>query len=130
MTLLDNIKAAVQLDPNGIPLGYGKQPTRVGTKPWVVAWPDAGTVYAATMKWNDGRDLTITFRCYGLTPESAAVAVRRVESAAYAQAYTTVDGRHIQYPEQLTAVPLAREDEADPPTYVYVVEWKFRSTPA
>lgn len=127
MSLLDNIKAAVE---PAVPLGYGRQPTRVGTKPWVVAWPDAGNVYAATMRWTDGEDLTITFRQYGLTPESAAVADRRVKTACFAQLNTVVDGRRVFAVEQLTAVPLAREDEQDPPVFVYVTEFRFRSTPA
>lgn len=130
MTLLSAIQAAVQADPNGVPLGYGKQPTRSGTKPWVVAWPDAGNTYAATMRWTDGEDLTITFRQYGLTPESAKVADRRVKTACFAQLNTVVDGRRVFAVEQLTAVPLSREDEQDPPVFVYVTEFRFRSTPA
>lgn len=138
MTLLDNIKDAVQ-DGDRVRLGYGRQPELVyvtqadGTKnpkPWVVAWPDAGNVFAATMRWTDGEDLTITFRQYGLTPESAKVADRRVKAACFAQLNTTVDGRRVFAVEQLTAVPLSREDEQDPATFVYVTEFRFRSTPA
>jgi len=127
VSLLENLKTAVVAS---VPMEYGRQPTRVGTKPWVVAWPDAGTVYSATMKWNDGEDLTITFRHYGLTPESAAFATKRVRTACLAQLHSTADGRQVWSVEQLTAVPLDREDETDPPAYVYADEYRFRSTPA
>jgi hypothetical protein len=40
------------------PVGVGVQPTRDGTKPFAVIYPDAGVRSALTMKANDGTDET------------------------------------------------------------------------
>lgn len=112
----------------GVPVGVGKQPTRDGTKPWVVIWPDAGVRSAVTMKANDGYAETWVCHCFGLTPDSAAVAARLLTAAIYDLHQDTVGGRLVQFPEQTSAVPLQRDDDADPPLWNYVMEWRLRTS--
>lgn len=124
MTALTN---ALVLD---IPFGVGRQPTRDGTKPFVVIWPDGGLRSALTMKANDGNTETWVCHCLGLTPESAEVALRKLTAAIYALHRQTVGGRLVQYPEQLSALPLSRDDDADPPLFDLAVEWRLATSPA
>jgi hypothetical protein len=112
----------------GVPVGIGEQPANVGAKPFVVIWPDGGLRYAATMKANDGLDETWTCHCYGLTPEAADVAMRKFTAAVYGLWRTTVAGRVVQYPEQLTALPLSIDRDAEPDLYDLTVEWRFRTS--
>ena len=109
-----------------IPVGVGKQPTRDGTKPWVVIWPDAGVRSALTMQANDGAAETWVCHHYGLTVESAEVALKKMTAAVYAlYRQQSADGRTVQFPEQLSAVPLQRDDTANPPLWDYVTEWRI-----
>lgn len=113
-----------------IPVGVGAQPTRDGTKPFIVIWPDAGMGAPRTMRRDEPAAVeTWVCHCLGLTPESAAVAVRKLAAAVYALHRTVVGGRLVQWPEQLSAVPLTRDDDADPPLYDFVVEWRFTTSP-
>jgi hypothetical protein len=112
----------------GVPVGIGKRPTVAVNKPFIVIWPDAGLRSAVTMKANDGLAETWTCHCYGLTEESAAVALRELTTAVYALWRTEVDGRLVQYPEQLSALPLSVDRDADPDLYDYAVEWRFRTS--
>lgn len=114
----------------GLPVGVGKQPANVGTSPFVVIWPDAGRRYAVTMRANDGLDETWVVHHYGLTPEAADVAVRKFTAAVYALHRTTVGGRLVQWPEQLSAVPLSIDRDADPDLYDLTVEWRLSTSPA
>jgi hypothetical protein len=113
-----------------IPVGIGRQPTRDGTKPWVVIWPDGGLRSAVTMKANDGLAETWVAHCFGLTEASAVVALRKLTDGIYALYRQVVGGRVVQYPEQLSAVPMQRDDDAQPPLYDLIVEWRLRTTPA
>jgi hypothetical protein len=113
----------------GIAVGIGKRPTNTGTKPFVVIWPDGGMQSAVTMKANDGLVETWVCHCYGLTEESAAVALRRLRDAVFALHRTIVGGRLVHYPEQLSALPLSRDDDVDPPLYDLTVEWRLSTTP-
>lgn len=128
MTALTN--AIVPLLAADVAVGVGQQPPNVGTKPFVVIWPDAGLRSAVTMRANDGLAETWVCHCYGLTADSAAVALRKLTAAIYALHLTTVDGRVVQYPEQLSALPLSVDRDADPDLYDYAVEWRFRTSPA
>jgi hypothetical protein len=110
------------------PVGVGVQPTRDGTKPFAVIYPDAGLRSAYTMKANDGTDETWVCHCFGLTPESAAVAVGKLTTAIYGLYRQTVGGRVVHYPEQLSALPLSRDDTANPPLFDLVVEWRLRTS--
>jgi hypothetical protein len=110
------------------PVGVGVQPTRDGTKPFAVIYPDAGVRSALTMKANDGTDETWIIHHFGLTPESAAVAVAKLTAAIYALYRLTVGGRTVHYPEQLSALPLSRDDTATPPLFDLAVEWRLRTS--
>jgi hypothetical protein len=110
------------------PVGVGVQPTRDGTKPFAVIYPDAGVRSALTMKANDGIDETWICHCFGLTPESATVAVGKLTAAVYGLYRQTVAGRTVHYPEQLSALPLSRDDTASPALFDLVVEWRLRTS--
>jgi hypothetical protein len=52
----------------------------------------------------------------------------KLADAVYSLWNTTVDGRTVQYPEQLTALPLSVDRDADPDIYDYAIEWRFRTS--
>jgi hypothetical protein len=112
----------------GIAVGIGQKPAVTAGKPYVVIWPDAGTRSPVTMRVDHGYEETWTAHCYGITPESAEVARRKLADAVYSLWNTTVDGRTVQYPEQLTALPLSVDRDADPDLYDYAIEWRFRTS--
>jgi len=93
-----------------------------------VAWFDAGTVTDASLRARDGFDVVGTFHCYGQTPDAARFAYRALTTAVLSLHGQTVDGRVMWLPEQLTALPLSRDDEVD--LFDAVCEWRFRSSPA
>lgn len=126
--LTEAVKPALAAE--GVPVGVGKQPALVGGKPFVVIWPDAGSRSAVTMKANDGLTETWLCHCYGLTPESAEVAVRKLTAAIYGLHRATVAGRVVQWPEQLSALPLSIDRDADPDLYDLAVEWRLRTSAA
>lgn len=113
-----------------IPVGVGKRPVLDGTKPFVVIWPDGGVHSAATMKANDGLSETWVCHCMGLTPESASVAFQKLTTAIYALHRTVVSGRVVQYPENLSSLPLSRDDDVNPPLYDFTTEWRLSTSPA
>lgn len=91
-------------------------------------WPDAPVRSAARLDLTTGQTTTIVCHCLGLTAESAAIGEAKLAAAVYGLYQTTVDGRFVQYPEQLSALPLARDDDVSPPLYNLVVEWRLRTT--
>jgi hypothetical protein len=123
-------KIAADLVDDGVPVGVGKQPANVGAKPFVVIWPDAGVRSALTMKASDGLAETWVCHCVGQTPEAAYIAMTALTGAVYDLHRTVVDGRLVQYPEQLSALPLSRDDDVTPPFYDLTVEWRLSTTPA
>lgn len=127
MTALTNAILPL-LTTAGVAAGVGQQPDNVGSKPFVVIWPDAGTRSAVTMKANDGLAEVWVCHCYGLTAESAGIALKKLTAAIYALHLTVVDGRRVQYPEQLSALPLSVDRDADPDLYDYAVEWRFKTS--
>ena len=127
MTALTNALTPV-LTTAGVAVGIGQKPAVALGKPYVVIWPDSGTRAAVTMNVAHGYEETWTAHCYGTTPESAEVARRKLSDAVYGLWMTTVDGRVVQYPEQLTALPLSVDRDADPDLYDYAVEWRFRTS--
>jgi hypothetical protein len=129
VTALTNA-VATTLSAGGLAVGVGKTPTNTGTKPFVVIWPDGGMRESVTMKAGDGLAETWVCHCYGLTAESAAVALTRLNAAIVALHRSEVNGRTVQYPEQLSALPLSRDDDADPPLFDLTVEWRLTTTPA
>lgn len=125
MTALTNaIVPALVAD--GLAVGVGRKPDGLAAgAPYVVIWPDGGVRSAVTMRANDGLTETWTCHCYGQTAESAQVALRKLTAAIYGLHRTFVDGRLVQYPEQLTALPLSRDDDLNPPLYDLAVEWRY-----
>lgn len=128
MALTDPITVA--LGAVGVPVGIGGRPANVGTKPFVVIWPDAPVRSAVTMKANDGQTTTLVCHCLGLTPAAAVIAERKLADALYGLFGATVDGRVLRYPEQLSSLPLTRDDDVSPPLYDLAVEWRLRTTPS
>lgn len=126
--LVDEISSRVAA--LGVPFGDGHEPDRVDNNPWVVGWFDAGTYAARSLIGGDAWSTVGTFHCCGLTPESARVAVRRLTEVIKGLHLAVVDGRQVQMPQQLTASPLDRDDDADPPVYLQAVEWRLRTSPA
>lgn len=118
------------LDAAGVKVGVAGQPARDGTKPFVVIWADTGVRSALTMQANDGITETWMCHCLGLTPDSAAVAARKLADAVYGLHRQVLGGRIVHWPEQLTAVPVSRDDTVDPPLFDSVVEWRFTTSPA
>jgi hypothetical protein len=114
----------------GVPWVSGSSPPGTARKPWVVIWPDAGVRSAVTMKANDGYAETWVCHCFGLTPDSAAVAARLLTAAIYNLHQDIVRAGWCSSPEQTSAVPLQRDDDADPPLWNYVMEWRLRTSPA
>jgi hypothetical protein len=116
------------LDTGLIPVGVGTKPANVGTGAYIVIWPDVPTRAPSTMKLTSAYVETWTAHCYGRTPDAAGVAFDALSAAVYALWNTTVDGRTVQYPEQLTALPLSVDRDADPDIYDYAIEWRFRTS--
>lgn len=127
MTALTDVVVAATAAA-GLPVGVGGQPAHAADEPFVVIWPDPGVRSAVTMKANDGLAETWVCHCYGLTPESADVAVRKLTAAIYGLHRTTVGGRLVQFPEQLSAVPLSIDRDAQPHLYDFAVEWRIRTS--
>jgi len=116
------------LADQSLSVGVGRQPAHESDEPFVVIWPDSGRHSAVTMKANDGLAETWTCHCYGLTPESAQVAVRKLTAAIYGLHRQTIGGRLVQWPEQLSAVPLDIDRDAQPHLYDLTVEWRLRTS--
>lgn len=113
----------------GVPFGDGKRPAATGTKPFIVGWFDAGTYGARTLVGGDDWTCVLVAHCAGLTPESSRVAVARLASALYSLHRTTVAGRTVQYPQNLSSQPMTVERDGDRDIYVQAVEWRLRLTP-
>jgi hypothetical protein len=97
-------------------------------KPYVVIWPDAGTRAPVTMRVDHGYEETWTAHCYGITPSPPRWPAGSSPTPCTACGTPTVDGRTVQYPEQLTALPLSVDRDADPDLYDYAVEWRLRTS--
>lgn len=108
----------------------GDRPADIGTKPFVVFWPDAPVRASLRMDLTTGQTTTIVCHCLGLTEESARIGETKLAAAVYGLYQTVVDGRFVQYPEQLASLPLTRDDDVSPPLYLLVVEWRLRTSPA
>jgi hypothetical protein len=59
----------------GVPFGDSRAPAREGSKPWIVAWADAGVWVPRTMT-GSAYSTVLTCHCYGLTADSARIAAR------------------------------------------------------
>lgn len=126
------LTAAVKtaLTTAGVPTGVGVKPAPDGTKPYVVIWPDGGVRSAWTMKANDGSAEVWVCHCYGLTEDSASVALAKLTTAVYGLHRQVIGGRLVQFPEQISAVPLQRDDDVNPPLFDLTVEWRLSTSPS
>lgn len=113
----------------GLPVGVGKEPTHAANRPWAVIWPDGGMRTSTHLAVGGGYAETWTCHHYGLTPESADVAVRILTDAVHALHLADVGGRRVLLPEQLSAIPMTVDRDADPPLYDLTVEWRLSTTP-
>jgi hypothetical protein len=114
----------------GVAFGDGVKPAVSGTKPWVVGWFDAGTIDNRSMRSRDGWSCVATFHSFGLTAESARIANRALRTVVLGLHRAAVGGRVLLMPENLVSVPMSRDDDVDPPLFLQIDEWRFRTSPA
>lgn len=124
------IVAALQqaLDTSHVALGDGEKPKAASTR-YIVGWFEAGSVTDRTMASRDGFSAVATFHCYGQTPDAARFAYAALTTAVLGLFGQTIDGRRLLMPEQLTSLPLQRDDDLNPPLFDAICEWRFRTTP-
>ena len=120
--------AAIKTAMTGIAYGEAAKPTVTAGSPYVVAWFDSGTVGDRSLRSRDGFSLVATFQCYGSSPESVRIAVRKVRAAVFSLFGTTVGGRTVLMPESLASPPMQRDDDVQPPLWWQADEWRFRTT--
>lgn len=125
--LITAIAAAVTA--GGVAFGDGVRPGSATTR-YVVAWFDAGTIDDRTLTSRDGFAVVGTFHAYGQTPEAARFANSVLTGALLGLHRQAVAGRLVRLPEQLTALPLQRDDNLSPSLFDVVSEWRIRTTPA
>lgn len=124
--LIDAVKAAVAAGGSaGVPTEVGRKPAGAPTR-WVVLWPDAGTVEDRSMRSRDGWSLVLPCQCYGLSPEAALYAVRKLRAAILSLHGTVVGGRTVLMPTHAASSQLDRDDAADPPLWMQYDEWRIR----
>jgi hypothetical protein len=124
--VIDALKAAVEA--GAVAFGDGRKPAGATTR-YVVAWFDAGTVTDRSLRSRDGWECVGTFHAYGTTPDAARFASDVLTGAVLGLAGQTIAGRTVRMPEQLTARPLDRDDDLDPPLFDAISEWRFRTSP-
>jgi hypothetical protein len=122
--LIDAIKAAVT--SAGVAIAEGRKPASVGTRPYIVAFFDAGTVDDRSLRSRDGWSMYCSFQCAGLTPESARFAVRKLRDALLGLHLTVIGGRTVQMPVHEFPAPMTRDDDADPVLFIQIDEWRLR----
>ncbi len=125
--LIDAVKAAVT--GAGVLIAEGRKPANVGTRPYVVAFFDSGTVGDRTLLSRDGWSLYCSFQCAGLTPESARFAVTKLRGAIRSLHLAKVDGRTVQMPVHEFPAPMTRDADGDPSLFIQIDEWRLRTTP-
>lgn len=124
--LVDAVLSAAR--QQGLQIGDGSVPPRDGTKPWIVAWFDAGTIGPRTLSSRDAWTVTLTAHCLGLSAEAARLAAAKLAGAVQSLYRQTVGGQLVQCPEQISAMPVSRDDSANPAQYDATVEWRFRTS--
>jgi hypothetical protein len=108
----------------GVPFGDSRAPAREGSKPWIVAWADAGTWTPRTMT-TSAWSTVLTCHCYGLTADSARIAARLLADALRSLAGGRIADGLLRLPTQEAALPVSRNDADNPPTYDATVEWRL-----
>lgn len=125
--LVQAIKTAVE--SAGIPFGDAHRPVITDpNSPWVVGWFDAGMVDDRSMKFRDGWSLVGTFHSLGRTPHAARIAAKAVRTAILGLHLSAIDGRTVLMPENLTSLPMQRDDDEQPPLFDVIDEWRIRTT--
>ena len=122
--LIDAIKTAVTAA--GVAIAEGRKPTVVAGKPYIVAFFDAGSVEDRSLRSRDGWSMVGSFQCAGLIPESARFAARKLRAAVLGLHGQTFAGRTLQLPSHLGPLPMQRDDDADPPLFIQIDEWRLR----
>lgn len=122
--VIDAVKAA--LTAVGVAFGDGVKPSTATTR-YIVAWFDAGTVEDRSLRSRDGFSVVGTFHCYGQTPEAARFAYKALTTALLGLHRQAVGDRVALMPEQLTALPLQRDDALNPPLFDAISEWRIRT---
>jgi hypothetical protein len=125
--LIDALDAAVTAA--GVAFGDGRKPSDATTR-YIVAWFDAGSITDRSLRSRDGFSAVGTFHCYGQTPEAARHAYRVLADVILSLYRAEVGGRVLLMPEQLTSLPLQRDDNLTRPLFDAVCEWRFRTSPA
>lgn len=126
--ITDAIAAA--MTGQGIAYDLGRKPTVASGAPYVVGWPDGGTVADSSLLMRDGWTLVIVLQCYGTSPDSVWVALRKSRAAMFSLARATVGGRLIGLPQHSTPPPLQRDDNPSPPLWWLSDEWRVPTSPA
>lgn len=122
--VVDAIEIAIT--EGGVLFGDGKKPKDVGNKPYVVGFFDAGTVTDKTMRSRDGWSIVASFQCAGLSPDATRLAVWRVRQAVLGLRGWTIQGREVGMPVHLGGPPMDKDDDADPPLFIQIDEWRIR----
>lgn len=123
--LIDAIKTAVTA--LGVAIDVGRKPAAATTR-YIVMWPDGGNVENRSLRSRDGWSTVLAFQCYGLTPEAAGYASRKLREAVFGLHLTVVGGRTVQMPEHQPPPPLSRDDDADPAIFMQYDEFRIRTT--
>ena len=113
----------------GVPFGDGKKPANATTR-YIVAWFDGGRVEDSSLRSRDGWSATGTFHSYGQTPDAARFADAKLTASILGLVGSEVGGRLLWMPEQVSSVPLQRDDNLNPPLFDVISEWRFRASPA
>lgn len=113
----------------GVAFGEARKPSVAAGRPYVVAFFDSGTIDNRSLSSRDGWSLYCSFQCAGLTPESTRFAVTKLRGAILSLHLAQVRGRTVLMPVHEFPAPMTRDDEADPPLFVQIDEWRIRTTP-
>lgn len=124
------VAAALAAGPSPVSFADSAKPASVGTRPYVVGFFDSGTVEDRSLLSRDGWSTVGTFHCVGLSPEASRIAVRKLRAAILGMHRQVIAGRQVLMPEHLTAVPMQRDDDADPTLFIQIDEWRIRTSPA
>lgn len=109
---------------------YVTRPPGDASLPYVVVHPDQGEAYADSMAGaSSWRPWTVQTTCVGVTAEQALWAAEQVE-AGLLDAVPTVAGRQCTPIRKEASVPLARDEDVQPPVFIARDVWAFVSVPA
>lgn len=119
----------IAVETAGVAFGDGKKPAAATTR-YIVAWFDGGRVTDRSLRSRDGWSVTGTFHCYGQTPDAARHADAVLRAAVLGLHGATAGDRVLLMPEQVSTVPLQRDDNLSPALFDVISEWRFATSPA